>query len=211
MLCILLLQILLDIHRNHKAYEEWRAQDGHLDFHTAPEFCALHGKGVISASSEFCALHGKGVIITSSELCTLHGKGVISASSEFCALHGKEGVIITSSEFCALHGKEGVIITSSELCTLHGKGVINASSELQSSAFCREKERVISASSVFQTVVHGSCCLRNLPPAMVSGCDREREGGRVCWGEGGGGYVCVCVHVYNKYMCGGGKMRGVHV
>ena len=182
MLCILLLQILLDIHRNHKAYEEWRAQDGHLDFHTAPEFCALHGK-----------------------------EGVISASSEFCALHGKEGVISASSEFCALHGKEGVIITSSELCTLHGKGVINASSELQSSAFCREKERVISASSVFQTVVHGSCCLRNLPPAMVSGCDREREGGRVCWGEGGGGYVCVCVHVYNKYMCGGGKMRGVHV
>ena len=83
-------------------------------------------------------------------------------------MHGK-GVISASSEFCALHGKEGVI--------------------------CTEKERVISTSSVFQTVVHGSRCLRNLPPAMVSGCDRERERGCVCWGGGGGGggYVCVCM------------------
>ena len=31
------LQTLLYIHRNHKAYMGWGVQDGHLDFHTAPE------------------------------------------------------------------------------------------------------------------------------------------------------------------------------
>ena len=30
--------MLLYVHRNHKAYQGRVAQDGHLDFHTAPEF-----------------------------------------------------------------------------------------------------------------------------------------------------------------------------
>ena len=34
---ILLLQVLLYVHRSHKAYYGRGAQDGHLDFHTAPE------------------------------------------------------------------------------------------------------------------------------------------------------------------------------
>ena len=34
---ISLLLVLLYVHRNHKDYEGQGAQDGHLDFHTAPE------------------------------------------------------------------------------------------------------------------------------------------------------------------------------
>ena len=44
-------------------------------------------------------------------------------------------------------------------------------------------------------------------------------GGGMCvclWGDGGAhvcvhACVCECVHVYNKYMCVGGNLTGVHV
>ena len=31
--------VLLYVHRDRKDCYRWGAQDGHLDFHTAPEFC----------------------------------------------------------------------------------------------------------------------------------------------------------------------------
>ena len=34
--------MLLYVHRNYKAYQGRGAQDGHLDFHTAPELCRVH-------------------------------------------------------------------------------------------------------------------------------------------------------------------------
>ena len=29
------------LNRDHKEYQWWRAQDGHLDFHTAPKLCLV--------------------------------------------------------------------------------------------------------------------------------------------------------------------------
>ena len=39
--------VVLYVHRNHKAYQGRGTQDGHLDFHTAPELC-------IQSSVQYC-------------------------------------------------------------------------------------------------------------------------------------------------------------
>ena len=38
--------MLLYVHRDHEDYKGQGAQDGHLDFHTAPDLCSLHSLAV---------------------------------------------------------------------------------------------------------------------------------------------------------------------